>query len=47
MGKSLSKVVWFDPGVFNHENIGVYNKLSELIEVQRFDKREETINFVL
>ncbi len=41
MGKSLSKVAWFDPKAFNSENSGYNEELKEDIEINRFSKITE------
>lgn len=46
MGKSLSKIVWFDPCVKNEENTRFYEKLSDLTDVERFEKREEGVKYI-
>jgi hypothetical protein len=33
MGKSLSKVVWFDPNVFNNENTNYFEELKVGIDI--------------
>jgi hypothetical protein len=35
--KSQSKVVWFDPNVFNKQNTGYFEEIKEGLDIQRFD----------
>ncbi len=36
MGKSLSKVVWCDPNVFDVSNTKLYYKLKDRVDLYRF-----------
>lgn len=47
MGTSLSKVVWFDPQVFNFENEIYYEKLKEKMDIERFDDLQDANEYII
>jgi hypothetical protein len=46
MGKSLSKVVWFDPKVFNNENKNYFEELKDGMDIQRFDNLDGAYQYI-
>jgi 2-hydroxy-3-keto-5-methylthiopentenyl-1-phosphate phosphatase len=46
MGRSLSKLVWFDPKVFNAENTGYFEDLRDVVEIERFNDPNLTNEYI-
>ena len=46
MGPSLTKVVWYDPKVYNAENTKYFEELKDGADIERFTNLHNAKNYI-